>query len=141
VTEQRIALKALEKARLDKDAAVRPFFAWLERRPYPTWKDVFQVVRADHAASKERIIQALWGSGDPVVRANVLRGLDPGLPDEDAILHKLVSAVTGVKDTPVLRALLRSRDRRLLERIARKRTLPVDLRREVDALLLVPPEA
>lgn len=141
MTEQKIMLEALKKASLGTDKGTASFVAWLEKTPHPDWDELMRKLRSQYDPSKAALVQAIWSSGDPVLRTRMLRNLDPQRADEEALLNKLVSATTGASNTPLLRAALESGNRALLERIARKRSLPVEFRREVDALLLVPPEA
>jgi hypothetical protein len=135
--QRQIAFAALERAGLapgPSDSPLAGFLKWLQRRPNVCWDEAVTRARRDVPDQLDALAVALWNSGDVVVRANVMRMLDPAQPDELATLGKLIARARGERDSQPLRAALERRHPEVVTRIARKRTLAPRLRAEVREL-------
>jgi hypothetical protein len=142
--QRETALAALHRARLypaDPGSPLEAFYTWLEAHPEACWPDVMQRLRVDAPGELERLALAVWRGGNAVVRSSLIRHLDLARPDEFVTAEKLVRNAHGADDVYPLHAALESGDPRLLDLVARKRTLSLELRSEVDLRRLVSPRA
>lgn len=137
--QRTIALEALRDAKLYPAPLGTPlasFFAWLKAHPDACWPEIVDVVRRDYAEYGERLALAVWRSGDPVIQTSLVVELDR--TNEAALLKKLVSSARADRDIAPLRAAIATDDRQLLALIAEKKDLALELRRAVDARLVLP---
>jgi len=135
--QRQIAFAALERAGLapgPPGSTLARFIGWLRRRPDVCWDEAVARARQEVPDQLEALASALWNSGDVVLRANVMRMLDPAQPDELATLGKLIARAHGEQDSEPLRAALERRHPEVVARIARKRALAPALRAEVREL-------
>jgi hypothetical protein len=142
--QRQIALAALEHAGLTGAPPGSPlarFLAWLAQRPEACWDDVVARARRDVPDQLDALAVALWDSGDALLRANVMRRLDPERPEELATLEKLIGRARGDADAESLRAALEGRHPEVVARIARKRAVPAALRDEVRELVRLAPRS
>jgi hypothetical protein len=104
--QKELARRVWEKAGLyrSKNARLRAFLAHFDATPGTCWPDVVNEVRAHYPELKAALVVPLWNSGDPLLRANLLRRADPSSPDEDALLQKFAASIRPERDPAELRA-------------------------------------
>jgi hypothetical protein len=141
VLQRQTALAAIKRVRVPRGphaAALKQFTDWVATGTDVSWAEAAARARRDVPDQIDTLALALWGTGDVVVRANVMRALDPARPDELATLEKLIARARGEADAEPLRAALERRHPAVIARVARKRAVPVALHAEVVALRRLP---
>jgi hypothetical protein len=141
--QRQLALEALRKAGLypaARGTTIGDLIGWIKNHPEADWAAIADRVRSHAGEELGQLALAVWRSDDKVLRANILRNLDPARPTEAALIKKLLGEARGDRDVPELRALLEHRDRELIKAVRRKRNLTLEVRAEVEALLLLSDE-
>jgi hypothetical protein len=80
------------------------FLERVSRAEGDCWAELAQEVREKYPEYKERLGAAIWETGDPLIRLNLVRVIDKANDDERALLNKFVVLADPRHDAPVLRA-------------------------------------
>jgi hypothetical protein len=108
---QRAAAKAAwQAAGLYQDAKLTGFLDAFEGCQADCWPALAAQVRDRYARQKRKIAAALWDSGDKLLRLNLIRTLDPGVPDELNLMKRYLRSCDPAADGHEIRAFTESGD-------------------------------
>ncbi len=106
---QRAAAKAAwQAAGLYEDARLRAFFDAFEQCQEDCWAALSARVRDQNARHKRRLAAPLWASGDKLLRLNLIRTLNPVLPDELTLMKTYLRGCDPATDVPEITAFIES---------------------------------
>jgi len=99
-------MQAWAKAGLNAAAEPKlaPFFQSVDQAKGACWPQIAQLVRDKYPEYKERLLEPIWQTADPLLRLNLVRSADNTRDDERALLIKYLKLADPVRDAPALRA-------------------------------------
>jgi hypothetical protein len=120
--------RAWEEAGLyrSRDAKLQRFLARLDD-PGECWSELVEAATTEYSAYLPTLARPLWETGDSLVRLNLIRAADLEDPPQRAIVEDWIRRA-GSGDAQELHAIARIGDLPLVELVARKRSLPPQLR-------------
>ncbi len=121
--------RALAQARIfdPEDRGAQEFLKELDRRRGACWPELAQVLRKCCPKLKEPVAQAIWRTGDKLLRANLIQVLDPQQRDELRILTTLTRQARADRDVLELQNIIERDNPELLGLVAKKKGLPLEL--------------
>jgi hypothetical protein len=106
---QRAAAEAAwQAAGLYRDARLRPFFDAFDQCQADCWPALAARVRDGYPRYKRRLAAPLWASGDKLLRLNLIRTLNPDLPDELNLMKTYLRGCDPATDVPEITAFIES---------------------------------
>jgi hypothetical protein len=109
-----------------RDPKLRRFLERLDQ-PGDCWPELVEAATTEYRDYLETLARPLWETGDALVRLNLIRAADVRDPEQRAVLEDWIGKA-GRGDVQELHAIARVGDLPLVERVARKRSLPPELR-------------
>jgi hypothetical protein len=110
-----------------RDPKLRQFLAKVEKCAGDCWPELAEEARTRYPEYIDRLVDPLWKTGDKLVRLNLIRLADLDDTRDRQIVEEFVSKARST-ETHELQAIARIADLPLLEKVARKRSLPSELR-------------
>jgi hypothetical protein len=88
------------------------------------WAELPKAARELTPSEKRLIVEALWKTGDKLLRVKLIRAADPSRPDELQMLIEAANACDIERDGAELRVLLETEHSRVHQAVAAKPNLP-----------------
>jgi hypothetical protein len=130
---ERAFTEAAGGLRRDLDRETRA--AVVDASPEQAWEAIVQWLRRTETKRHSALVTAIWESGDPLLRLNLIRHLDPTFPDELRWLTRLVNVSRAGEEARELYAIALKRHPALCAAVLRKKDLHASLRTAVEHCL------
>jgi hypothetical protein len=110
-----------------RDPKLRRFLDKVDKCTGDCWPELAEEARERYAEYIDTLVEPLWKTGDKLVRLNLIRLADI---ENERDRHTVEEFVSKARPTEVheLQAIARVADLPLLEKVAKKRNLPTELR-------------
>lgn len=111
-----------------KDGKLQRLIKEVESRPAMCWPELVDEMRARYPEYKVQLAEMLfWNIDDKSIRVNMIRHSDPHMTDEHDSLVRAIEKLDPVADATELQAIVDLGDKRLMERVRKKKGLPEGL--------------
>lgn len=108
-----------------KDGKLQRLIKEVETRPAMCWPELADEMRTRYPEYKVQLAEMLfWNVDDKTIRVNIIRHSDPRVEDEHASLVRAIEKLDPVADAIELQAIVDLGDKRLMERVHKKKGIP-----------------
>ena len=116
-----------------KDNKLQRLIKEVESRPSMCWPELVDEMRTRYPEYKVQLAEMLfWNVTDKAIRVGIIRHSDPRVEDEHASLVRAIEKLDPVADATELQAIVDLADKRLIERVRKKKGIPEALAQVID---------